>query len=345
MSLGTVLITVVLLLANAFFVGAEFAAMSARRSQLEPIAGEGNRRARTALDAMSRTGILLATAQLGITVCSVLLGAVSESALHHAFLGPMEALGAPEAAADVLALVVALLIVVFLHVVVGEMIPKNLSIATPERAAIALVPALVMVSKVVKPIISAMDWISKVLVRALGVDPKDELASAFTAEEVAQIVSESHKEGLVEAEQYGLLGAALEFSDKDAGDVGVPRENLITVGLDATPDGIERLVARHGFSRFPVVDAGGTLSGYLHLKDVLFADEEERLEPVPSKRIRKMANVRRDDEVESVLATMQRTGSHLARVVAEDGEVLGVVFLEDVIEELVGEVTDSSQRG
>ena len=345
MSAGTIVVTVVLLLANAFFVGAEFAAMSARRSQLEPLAEEGSRGARAALEAMSRTGILLATAQLGITVCSVLLGAVSEAALHHALVGPVEALGAPEALADVLALVLALLVVVFLHVVVGEMIPKNISIATPERAAIALVPALVVVSRVVKPVIAAMDWVSKLLVRALGVDPKDELASAFTAEEVAQIVTESHREGLVEAEQYGLLGAALEFSDKDARDVGVPVEELVTIGLETTPDDIERLVARHGFSRYPIADRDGTLTGYLHLKDVLFADEEERLQPVPAKRVRRMANVRRDDEVESVLATMQRTGSHLARVVADDGEVLGVVFLEDVIEELVGEVTDSSQRG
>lgn len=345
MSVGTILVTIVLLLANAFFVGAEFAAMSARRSQLEPLAEEGSRGARAALEAMSRTGILLATAQLGITVCSVLLGAVSEAALHHALVGPVEALGAPEALADVLALVLALLVVVFLHVVVGEMIPKNISIATPERAAIALVPALVVVSRVVKPVIAAMDWVSKLVVRALGVDPKDELASAFTAEEVAQIVSESHKEGLVEAEQYGLLGAALEFSDKDARDVGVPVGELVTIGLETTPDDIERLVAKHGFSRYPIADRDGTLTGYLHLKDVLFADEEERLQPVPAKRVRRMANVRRDDEVESVLATMQRTGSHLARVVADDGEVLGVVFLEDVIEELVGEVTDSSQRG
>ncbi|PRY62929.1 CBS domain containing-hemolysin-like protein [Knoellia remsis] len=342
MSPGIIAITVVLLLANAFFVGAEFAAMSARRSQLEPIAEQGSKRAQQALEALSRTGILLATAQLGITVCSVLLGAVSEVALHHALVGPVEALGAPEAAADVLALVLALLIVVFLHVVVGEMIPKNISIATPERAAVALVPALVKVSRVVKPIIGAMDWISKLLVRMLGVDPKDEVASAFTAEEVAQIVSESHKEGLVEAEQYGLLDAALEFSDKDAADVGVPVDRLVTVSRDTTPDDIERLVAKHGFSRYPVADADGTLTGYLHLKDVLFADEEERLQPIPAKRIRRMANVRRDDEVESVLTTMQRTGSHLARVVADDGRVLGVVFLEDVIEELVGEVTDAA---
>jgi CBS domain containing-hemolysin-like protein len=344
MSVGTIVITVVLLLANAFFVGAEFAAMSARRSQLEPLAEEGSKRAQAALDAMSHTGILLATAQLGITVCSVLLGAISESALHHALHPVVVRLGIPESAADVTALVAALLIVVYLHVVVGEMIPKNLSIAGPERSAMVLVPPLILVSRLVSPVISLMDWVSKAVVRLFGVDPKDELAAAFTAEEVAQIVTESHREGLVRPDQYGLLGAALEFSDKDAGDVGVPVAELVTAGADATPAQIERLVAKHGFSRYPVVDSAGELSGYLHLKDVLYAAPAERDEPVPAKRVRRLANVRSSDEVELVLQTMQETGSHLARVVGEDGVVHGVVFLEDVIEELVGEVSDSSQR-
>ncbi|HYN29695.1 MAG TPA: hemolysin family protein [Dermatophilaceae bacterium] len=344
MSVTVVLVTVGLLLANAFFVGAEFAAMSARRSQLEPLAEQGSRGARRALDAMTRTGILLATAQLGITVCSVLLGAVSEAALHHALVPVVERVGLPTGVADGAALALALLVVVYLHVVVGEMIPKNISIAEPERAAVALVPALVVVARVVRPVITVMDRTSKAVVRLLGVEPRDELASAFTAEEVAQIVTESHREGLVEKEQYGLLGAALEFSDKDAADVGVPLTALVTVPRTATPEDIERLVAKRGFSRYPVVDAAGDLSGYLHLKDVLFASGPEREEPVPGARVRRMATVRPTDEVESVLATMQRTGSHLARVVGEDGRVLGVVFLEDVIEELVGEVTDASQR-
>jgi CBS domain containing-hemolysin-like protein len=189
-----------------------------------------------------------------------------------------------------------------------------------------------------------MDWLSKALVRVFGVEPKDEVASAFTAEEVAHILDESRDEGLVGREHYERLGAALEFSDKDAADVGVPLAGLVTVTSAATPLDIERLVAKHGFSRYPVVDELGDLGGYLHLKDVLYADEVERLEPVPAKRVRRMGNVRRDDEVESVLQTMQITGSHLARVVADDGTVVGVVFLEDVIEELVGEVSDSSQR-
>ncbi|WP_404349567.1 hemolysin family protein [Phycicoccus jejuensis] len=340
----TLLVTVVLLAANAFFVGAEFAAMSARRSQLEPLAEAGSKGARVAMEALQRTGILLATCQLGITVCSVLLGAVSEAALHHALVPVAEGLGLSTVVADVVALLLALAVVVFLHVVYGEMVPKNISIAKPERAAVVLVPPLVWVSKVVAPLIHGMDRLSKAVMRLFGVEPKDELASAFTAEEVAHILDESREEGLVGAQDYERLGAALEFSDKDASDVGVPIEQLVTVTAEATPEDIERLVARHGYSRYPVLDRAGEVGGYLHLKDVLYADDEERTEPVPTKRVRRMATVRRGDEVESVLQTMQDSGSHLARVVADDGVVVGVVFLEDVIEELVGEVSDASQR-
>lgn len=340
-----IIVTVALLLANAFFVGAEFAAMAARRSQLEPLADEGSKRAAVAVDAMQHTGVLLATCQLGITICSVLLGAVSEAALHHALHPVMERVGVPDAFTDVVSLTLAILVVVYLHVVVGEMVPKNLAIAGPERSAMLLVPPLMWVMKVTKPVILAMDWVSKAFVRAMGIDPKDEVGAAFTAEEVQHIVTESHKEGLVEAEKYGLVGAALEFSDKDAADVAVTPEQVITVDPGATPDDIERLVAKHGFSRYPVTGAGGDLSGYLHLKDVLYADEEQRSQPVPTKRLRRMATVRPDDEVEDVLRTMQRTGTHVARVIADGGVVSGVVFLEDVIEELVGEVTDSTQRG
>ena len=339
-----VLVTVLLLAANAFFVGAEFAAMSARRSQLEPLADGGSKGAKVALDALQHTGILLATSQRGITVCSVLLGAVSEAALHHALVPVVERLGVSTVVADVAALIAALAVVVFLHVLYGEMIPKNISIAAPERAAVLLVPPLVVVSRVVAPVIRAMDWVSKAVVRMSGVEPKDEVSAAFTVEEVAHILEESREEGLVEEQQHERLGAALEFSDKNAADVGVSLAALVTVTAGATPDDIERLVAKHGFSRYPVVDESGELSGYLHLKDVLYADDAQRRQPVPAARVRRLATVRRDDEVEAVLATMQSSGSHVARVVGEDDDVRGVVFLEDVIEELVGEVSDASQR-
>lgn len=337
-------VTIVLLLLNAFFVGAEFAAMATRRSQLEPLAAAGSRRAQVCLDGLEQMGSLLACAQLGITLCSVLLGAISEAALHHSLSPLLEDVGIPEAVAEGVALVLAILIVVGLHVVVGEMIPKNLAIAGPERSALALVPVLLMITRALRPVIHVMESIAKAIVRMLGIEPKNEIASAFTAQEVQHIVAESFGEGLIEADQHGLLGMALEFSDKDAADVAVALDALVTLPVGCTPESVERLVAKRGFSRFPMVDADGDLAGYLHLKDVLYAVDDQRAEPVPAKRVRRLATVRGDDEVEDVLRTMQVTGAHLARVVREDGTVTGVVFLEDVLEELVGEVSDASQR-
>ncbi|MEO6412384.1 MAG: hemolysin family protein [Pedococcus sp.] len=344
MSAGAVWVTILLLLLNAFFVGAEFAAMAARRSTLEPLAANGSRRAQVCLDALEQMGSLLACAQLGITVCSVLLGAISEAALHHALEPVVHHLGLPEGVTDGVALALALLIVVYLHVVVGEMIPKNLALAGPERSALILVPVLLFVTRALRPIISVMEAIAKSLVRLFGVEPKDEITSAFTVEEVEHILAESRHEGLIEEGQHGLVGAALEFSDKDAVDVAVALSDLVTLPLTATPDDVERLVAKRGFSRYPLLDGSGELSGYLHLKDVLYADDTERDIAVPVKRVRKLATVQAADEVEEVLRTMQRTGAHLARVVDPEGHDIGVVFLEDVIEELVGEVTDASQR-
>ncbi|KRF25646.1 MULTISPECIES: hemolysin family protein [unclassified Phycicoccus] len=344
MSAGAVWVTVLLLLLNAFFVGAEFAAMAARRSTLEPLAANGSRRAQVCLDALEQMGSLLACAQLGITVCSVLLGAISEAALHHALEPVVHHLGLPEGVTDGLALALALLVVVYLHVVVGEMIPKNLALAGPERSALILVPVLLFITRALRPIISVMESLAKSLVRLFRVEPKDEITSTFTVEEVEHILAESRHEGLIEEGQHGLVGAALEFSDKDAVDVAVALSDLVTLPLTATPDDVERLVAKRGFSRYPMLDKAGELTGYLHLKDVLYADDTERDIAVPVKRVRKLATVQAADEVEEVLRTMQRTGSHLARVVDPEGADIGVVFLEDVIEELVGEVTDASQR-
>ncbi len=335
--------SLVLLIGNAFFVGAEFAVMAARRSQLEPLAEAGSKRAAMSLEALENVASLLACAQLGITLCSVLLGAVAEDALHHLLAPVLDRVGLPEAWSHGLALALALLIVAYLHVVLGEMVPKNLAIAGPDTAALMLAPALLLLAKGLRPIISLFEAIAKGLVRLLGVEPKDEMASTYTAQEVHEIVRESAREGLLQAEQHGLTTRVLEFSDRSAQDVAVPTDDLVTVTFGVTPHEVERLVAKRGFSRFPVCAPAGELIGYLHLKDILYADDVQRDEPVPRKRIRPLATVRTSDGVEDVLATMQQTGAHLARVVDEAGEAVGVVFLEDVLEELVGEVTDDSQ--
>jgi len=337
-------LSLLLLLGNAFFVGAEFAVMAARRSQLEPMAEEGSRRAQVSLEALEQVASLLAAAQLGITLCSLGLGAVAESALHELILPVLHAVHLPAGVARPLAIVLALLVVAYLHVVVGEMVPKNLAIAGPDKAALALAPPLLYIARALRPVIRLMEGVAKAFVRLVGVEPKDEITSAFTAEEVQHIVAESHREGLIEGERHGMVRGAIEFSDRVAGEVAVPLDQLVTLPIGATPDDVERLVARHGFSRYPFTDASGDLAGYLHLKDVLYADEAEHTQPVPLKRVRRLATVAPGDEVEDVLATMQRTGSHLARVVDTDGSNQGVVFLEDVLEELVGEVSDASQR-
>ena len=269
---------------------------------------------------------------------------MAEQVLHEMIEPPLQALGLSDALSLPIALALALLIVAYLHVVVGEMVPKNLAIAGPDKAALVLAPALLFVSNVLRPVIWLMESLAKSMVRALGIEPKDELTSAFTAEEVQFIVAESHRQGLIESERHGLARRVLEFSDRVAGDVAVPLSALVTLPLGATPDDVERLVTKRGFSRFAITDASGAVAGYLHLKDVLYADEAQHRQPVPLKRIRRLATVQSTDEVEDVLATMQRTGAHLARVVDPEGAVTGVVFLEDVLEELVGEVTDASQR-
>lgn len=337
-------LSLLLLLGNAFFVGAEFAVMAARRSQLEPLAESGRRSARLALEALERVASLLACAQLGITVCSLLLGALAEEAIHHLIAPLIDRLGLPGGASHVVGLLLALLIVAYFHVVIGEMVPKNLAIAGPERAALWLAPALLYVTRALGPVIWVLERIAKALVRVLGVEPKDEVTSAYTAQEVNQIVAESAREGLLEEAQHGLARRALEFSDRVAADVAVPLEQLATLPPEASPDDVERLVAKRGFSRFPITSAGGQLVGYLHLKDVLDVDDAQRAQPIDPARVRRLATVPADAEVEDVLETMQQTGSHLARVVDPDGATTGVVFLEDVLEELVGEVMDSTQR-
>ena len=333
-----------LLLSNAFFVGAEFSVMTARRSRLEPLAAAGSRRAEVSLKALEQVASLLATAQLGITISSVGLGAVAEEVLHEMIAPPLRALGLSDAFSRPISLALALLIVVYLHVVIGEVVPKNLAIAGPERAALVLAPSLLFITRVLRPVIRLMEGLAKALVRALGIEPKDELTSAFTAKEVQFIVAESHRKGLIESDRHGMARRVLEFSDRVAADVAVPLRELVTLSLGATPDDVERLVAKRGFSRFAITDAAGEVAGYLHLKDILYADDAQHSQPVPLKRVRRLATVQSDDEVEDVLATMQLTGAHLARVVDREGAVTGVVFLEDVLEELVGEVTDASQR-
>lgn len=337
-------IAVLLLGANAFFVGAEFALISARRSMIEPRAESGSRSARVTLGAMENVSLMMAGAQLGITICSLGLGALGEPAVAHLLERPFEGLGIPEALLHPVAFAIALGIVVFLHVVIGEMVPKNLALAAPERAALALGPPLVLVVRMLRPLIALLNAIANAVLRLIGVPPKDEITSAFTRDEVAGLVTESRREGLLDREEHALLSQALFFEERDARSVLLPVDRLVTVARGASPAEIEALAVRTGFSRFPSRTADGRIEGYVHLKDALAVDDDQREQPLPTERLRALTEVAPETGLRAVLAAMQPTGSHLARVVdPEDGE-LGVVALEDVLEELVGQVRDETRR-
>jgi CBS domain containing-hemolysin-like protein len=223
------------------------------------------------------------------------------------------------------------------------MVPKNIALAGPDRSALALGPPLTLVVRVLHPAIAALNGIANLVLRAVGVSPKDEVTSAFTRDEVAGLVDESRREGMLDAGEGRLLVGALAFEERDARAVLLPTERLAVVAPDVTPAEVEALAARTGYSRFPV-RRDGALIGYLHLKDALEFEDVHRTRPIAEAWIRPLAAVQASDRLRSVLAAMQRSGAHLARVQDAAGATLGVVALEDVLEELVGEIRDESQR-
>ncbi len=337
-------LTAVLLLLNAFFVGAEFALISARRSTIEPRAAAGSRSARVTLRAMENVSLMMAGCQLGITVCSLALGALSEPAIAHLLEVPFAAAGVPEALVHPIAFVLALSLVTFLHVVVGEMVPKNIALAGPDRVALVLGPPLALVVKVLYPVIWILNTIANGLLRLIKVTPKNEVTSAFTRDEVAGLVAESRQVGHLDSREEKLLIGALTFDDHDLSGVLIPVAEVATLPITVTPAGAEAIAAAHGYSRFPVIDIDGAMPGYVHIKDLLETDPDRRSQPVDRELIRPLVGVRRADPIRQVLATMKNTGAHLATVVDEGGTTIGIVALEDVLEELVGQIRDDSRR-
>ncbi len=333
---------VLLLFGNAFFVGAEFAMISARRSQIEPRAEAGSRAAKLALKSMENISLVIGVNQLGITVCSLLLGAIGEPAVAHLVEPVLEAVQLPGSLLHPIAFAISLTIVVYLHVVLGEMIPKNIALAGPERSALVLAPAIWAFVTVLRPVIVVINAVADGVLRLFGVRLQDEVSSTFTREEVAALVEESRGEGLIEADEYDRLAGALGFTEKTATTVLMPPETLTTVLRASTPADVEALCAATGFSRFPVVSVEGELLGYLHIKDALEPDEMLRAQPIADKWIRPFAQVSADDRLNDALETLQRQGAHMARVVDAGGATLGVATLEDVIEELVGEIRDAA---
>ncbi|RZU50951.1 CBS domain containing-hemolysin-like protein [Krasilnikovia cinnamomea] len=334
--MSELIIAAVLLLGNATFVGGEFALIASRRTALEPLAAT-SKRARWALSAMNQIPLMIAGAQLGITICSLGLGAIAEPALAHLLEVPFQALGFPDNAVHPVAFVIALAVVVFLHTVVGEMVPKNITLAGPERSALWLGPYMLAFCVATKPVLTAMRWAARAVLALWKIEATDAVKTVFTAEELAGMVTQARSEGLLGSEQYARIHAALGLADRTAGDALRAWSKTITVPDDVTPATLEALATQSGRSRFPVVQRGTRrVLGFVHIKDLLDDDAARRHEPVPAEIVRPLAVVPPERSLADLLLAMRRDRLHIMLV--SDGRVpLGVLTLDDVLHAVVGE--------
>ncbi|KUI20838.1 hypothetical protein AU193_06825 [Mycobacterium sp. GA-1285] len=343
-----VLLTVLLLAVNAFFVASEFSLISARRDRLEALAEQGKKSAVTVIRAGEHLSLMLAGAQLGITICSILLGRVGEPAVAHLLEKPFDVVGVPDAVLHSVSFVVALTIVVVLHVLLGEMVPKNIAIAGPESAAMLLIPTYLVYIRIARPLIAFYNWCANATLRLFRVEPKDELDVTVSTVELSEMIAESLSEGLLDPEEHSRLTRALQIRDRAVKDVAFPLRDIRTVsvareGAGPTVGAVEEALAETGYSRFPITDASGTYLGYLHIKDVLaFDDDPDAL--LDLSMVRPLPVVPSSLPLPDALSRLRRTNSHLALVTASDGSVEAMVALEDLVEDLVGTVRDGTHR-
>ncbi|OXM69425.1 hemolysin family protein [Amycolatopsis vastitatis] len=338
-------LVVVLLLANAFFVGAEFTLISSRRDRLEALLEQGKTRAKIVINASKHVSLMLAGAQLGITICSLLLGRLGEPAIAHRLAAGFDLLGLPEALLHPISFAIALAFITVAHVLIGEMVPKNLAIAEPERLALWLVPAHVAWVKLANPFIWLLNFVANSLLRAVRVEPKDELETAYTSDELAELLSESRREGLLDQSEHERLAQTLSSVQKTVADVLVPTAELTTLPCGPTVGEVERAVSSTGFSRFPVCTDDGRLTGYIHVKDILDLAGQDPATVVPAAKTRALTELRADARLDVALSAMRKEGSHLARALDASGNAVGVVALEDLVEEYVGTVRDGTHVG
>ncbi|WP_197319021.1 hemolysin family protein [Saccharomonospora sp. NB11] len=334
----------VLLLANAFFVGAEFSLISSRRDRLEALLEQGNARARIVINASKHVSLMLAGAQLGITVCSLLLLQFGEPAVAHQLELAVSALGVPlpTYVVHAVAFTVTLVALTLLHVLIGEMVPKNLAIAEPERLALWLVPVHVGWVRLTRPFIWALNGIANGILRLGKIEPKDEVETGYTSAELAALLRESRREGLLEQAEHRRLSQTLSSVEKTVDDVLVPLDDLTTLPPRPTVGDVEQAVSSTGFSRFPIRATDGRLTSYVHVKDILDQLDGDPSAVVPDTKTRRLTQLACSAKLDEALSAMRREGSHLAMAVDTESTVVGIVALEDLLEEYVGTVRDGT---
>ena len=364
-----ILLTFFLLLVNAFFVGAEFSLIAARRDRLEALLAQGKKRARTVINASEHLSMMLAAAQLGITIASLLLGKVSEPALAHLLEAPFQAMGLPESLLHPLSFAIALMLVSVLHIMLGEMVPKNIALAGPETMAMLLIPVHMVFYRLTKPLLLLFNWMARHTLRLFGIEQRDELDTTVDSTELASMIAESRQEGLLDSEEHVRLRRTLASATRTIEEVLIPHEQIRRLPTAPTVGDLETAVTETGFSRFPVAAANNEPNeyrGYVHVKDVLDRVMDPTSGPetaIPDDEIRPMIEIPIDATLDEGLRIMRRYSAHMAVAVRarmpkphlrasapasiapktgafSGAEQIGIVALEDLIEEQVGVVRD-----
>jgi CBS domain containing-hemolysin-like protein len=328
----TLLITVLLLVGNGFFVAAEFALVGANRPQLERAAARGSRPAAAALAGTRELSLMLAGAQFGITMCSLGLAIVTEPAFEHVLEPPLHALGVPEAGSQAIALAVALGVVTFLHMVIGEMAPKSWAIAYPERSALILALPFRAFAKISRPLLAALNNITNALLRLIGITPKDELDDHTDPQRLGHLLGESRRLGLIGRHDHELLRRAIAAREVTVGHLVVPVTGVTTIEAGATAAQIRRTATESGHSRILVRNPDGTVAGIVHVRAAVTEPDGER----PAGELAHPAPVlTAGTTVLDAVAGLRRTRAQLAVVNDAQGVLAGIVTLDDLLAELL----------
>ncbi|HOB56039.1 MAG: HlyC/CorC family transporter [Microbacteriaceae bacterium] len=334
-----------LTIGTGLFVASEFALVNLDRSDLEVRQSRGERGLGTVISALKQTSTHLSSAQLGITLTTLLAGYTLEPAFSSWLSVPLTALGLSAPVVRVIASILAITVATLLSMIIGELVPKNLALALPRAVAKVVVPFQVGFTAVFRPAVALLNSTANAILRLIGIEPKEELSGARTAEELTSLVRRSAREGSLDRDTATLLARTLAFADHTAQDVMTPRPRVASVERTDTAQDVIELARRTGFSRFPVIDDGiDDVVGIVHIKQAVAVPREKRAD-VPVSALQSDAlRVPETMKLDSLLAELRGRGYQMAVVVDEYGGTAGVTTLEDLVEELVGEVSDEHDR-
>jgi CBS domain containing-hemolysin-like protein len=323
----------VLILLNAFFVAAEYALVTARRTRIVELQHHGNRRARDVLRITSDPPRFIAAMQLAVTLTSLGIGALGEQALAHAFNPVMS---------TVLAVVLAYLLLTFLHVVLGELVPKGVALGHREGTALAVAVPVRVFFVVFRPFIWVLERATEFVLKLLGLEPPGAENEPLSEAELRMVVSQSTRGGEIEEQEQEMLYKVFDFADKEASDVMVPRPEVVALSIDLPPEQCLEAVMDSPFTRYPVYrETLDNVVGILHVRDLFRALRDRGMHEVTIEDIVRPAHiVPETKDLAALLTEFRRTNQHMAIVVDEYGDMEGIVTLEDLLEEIVGEIED-----